>query len=54
MIMNNTAALLDEIKAKLSDKAVFSEDQINALSDFAESLDWYIEAKLENFAQLNL
>ena len=52
--MIDTKTVLEDIKNKISDEGVFSEDQIHALRNFADDIDDYITAKIENFAIMNL
>lgn len=52
--MIDTKAMLERIKSEISDEGVFSEDQINTLKQFADDLDDYITARIENFATMNL
>lgn len=52
--MNNTDNMLEDIKNEIRDEGVFSEDQISRLEDMIERLEWYIDAKIENFRQSNL
>ena len=52
--MNDTQTMLADLKNKISDEGVFSEDQIDALRCFADDIDDYIAAKIENFATMNL
>lgn len=52
--MYNETELLEELKAKINDQGVFSEDQIAALQQFADEINYFIDAKIQNFASTNL